>query len=288
MGKISDALEKHKKERLIPIDQLRDDTPPRLTTEDLQPEKLVRLKTQDLEVKLARQFSAEGKFSESLVALSSPDSADAENFKLLRGQILFSRDHQVPRCMLVTSALPSEGKTFVASNLAVTIAMSVDEHVLLIDADLRRAMIHRVFGFRNVRGLHDCLIEEKGFDELAVKTGVQKLSILSAGTMPRNPAELLSSNMMARFLVEAKERHKDRFIIIDSPPTHITAEVKFLAQFVDAVIFVVMANKTPKRDVQKAIEGLGRDKILGVVFNGYDQPLKHYYKYYDKYYKRKR
>jgi protein-tyrosine kinase len=288
LGKISDALEKHKKERLIPIEELRGDTPQRLTTEDLQPEKLVRLKTEDPEVKLARQFSSEGKFSESLVMLSSPDSADAENFKLLRAQILFSRDRQVPRCILVTSAFPGEGKTFVASNLAVAIAMSVDEYVLLIDADIRRAMIHRVFGLRNVRGLHDCLIGEKEFDELAVKTGVQKLSILPAGTVPRNPAELLSSNMMARFLVEGKERHKDRFIIIDSPPTRITAEVKFLAQFVDAVIFVVMANKTPKRDVQKAIEALGRDKILGIVFNGYDQSLKHYYKYYDKYYKKGR
>jgi protein-tyrosine kinase len=288
MGKISDALEKHKKERLIPIEKLKGNTPPLLATEDLQHEKPIWLKTEDPEVKLARHISTEGKFSESLVMLSSPDSADAENFKLLRAQILFSRDRQVPRCILVTSTFPGEGKTFVASNLAVTIAMSVDEYVLLVDADMRKAMIHRVFGLRNVRGLHDYLTGTPGFEELIVKTGVQKLSILPAGTMPRNPAELLSSNAMARFLVEAKERNKNRFIIIDSPPTHITAEVKFLVQFVDAVIFVVMANKAPKRDVQKAIEALGRDKIFGIVFNGYDQTLKHYHKYYDKYYKKGR
>jgi protein-tyrosine kinase len=272
MGKISDALEKHKKATVVPLEELRVDTP-------------LRLKTDDPEVSRARKISTEGKFSRSLITVTSPDSADAENFKLLRGQILFPRDREVPRSILVTSTLPGEGKTFVASNLAATIAMSVDEYVLLIDADMRRARIHRMFGFGNGRGLRDYLIGERKFDELIVKSGIQKLSILPAGRTPRNPAELVSSNVMARFLVEAKERYKDRFIIIDSPPTHITSEAKFLAQFVDAVIFVVMANKTPRKDAFRAIESLGRDKVFGIVFNGYNQARKSYHKYYDKYYK---
>jgi protein-tyrosine kinase len=274
LGKISDALEKHQKEKLIPLDEIRDDKP-------------VRLKTEEVEVRRAREIATQNKFSDSLVMLSSPDSGDAENFKILRGQILFPRDREVPRSILVTSTFPGEGKTFTAANIAATIAMSVDEYVLLIDADMRRAKIHRMFGFRNVRGLHDYLIGEKKFDELIVKTAINKLSILPAGKTPRNPAELLSSNMMAKFLVDAKQRYKDRFIIIDSPPTHITAEAKFLAQFVDAIIFVIMANKTPRKEAQKAIEGLGRDKVLGVVFNGYNQARKSYHKYYEKYYNRK-
>ena len=273
MGKISDALEKHQKEKLIPLDEVRDEKP-------------VRLRTDEPEVRRAREISAQNKFSDSLVMVSSPDSGDAETFKLLRGQILFPRDREVPRSILVTSTFPGEGKTFTAANLASTIAMSVDEYVLLIDADMRRARIHRMFGFRNVRGLHDYLIGEKKFDELIVRTGIDKLSILPAGRSPRNPSELLSSNMMATFLEDAKQRYKDRFIIIDSPPTHITAEAKFLAQYVDAVIFVVMANKTPRKDALKAIEALGRDKVLGIVFNGYNQARKSYHKYYEKYYKR--
>ena len=272
MGKISDALEKHQKEKLIPLDEVRDEKP-------------VRLRTDEPEVRRAREISAQNKFSDSLVMVSSPDSADAETFKLLRGQILFPRDREVPRSILVTSTFPGEGKTFTAANLASTIAMSVDEYVLLIDADMRRARIHRMFGFRNVRGLHDYLIGEKKFDELIVRTGIDKLSILPAGRSPRNPSELLSSNMMATFLEDAKQRYKDRFIIIDSPPTHITAEAKFLAQYVDAVIFVVMANKTPRKDAQKAMEALGKDKVLGIVFNGYNQARKSYHKYYEKYYK---
>jgi exopolysaccharide/PEP-CTERM locus tyrosine autokinase len=273
MGKISDALEKHEKEKLIPLVNLREEKP-------------VRLKTESPEATLVRKIRADYKFSESLVTLSAPDSADAGNFKILRGQILFPRDRQIPHTILVTSAFPSEGKTFVASNLATTLALSVDEHVLLIDADLRRARMHQLFGVTNARGLHDYLLGEKGLDELLVKTGIEKLSMLSAGKVPRNPTELLSSNMMARFLEEMKHRYKDHFVIIDSPPSQITAEVKFLSKYVDGIIFVVLAQKTPRKEISKAIDNLGRDKILGIVFNGYDQAHKGYHKYYDQYYKR--
>jgi protein-tyrosine kinase len=272
LGKISDALDKYKNEKFVNL-------------EDLREEKPVRLKHDDPEVKLARKIGTQNKFSDSLIMLSAPESTDAENFKILRGRILFPRDREVPHCILVTSAFPGEGKTFVASNFATTLALSVDEYVLLIDADMRRAMVHQMFGFSNVRGLRDYLIGEKELDELVVKTGIEKLSILPAGRTPRNPSELLSSNMMAQFLEEAKEKHKDRFIIIDAPPSHVAAEVKFLSKYVDAIIFVVMAQKTPRKEVAKAIENLGRDKVLGIVFNGYDQARKGYYKYYEKYYK---
>jgi protein-tyrosine kinase len=273
LGKISDALDKYKTEKFLNIDDFREEPP-------------VRLQTEDPEVKLARKIGAQQKFSDSLVMLSAPDSSDAENFKILRGQILFPREREVPHCILVTSAFPGEGKTFVAANFATTLALSLDEHVLLIDADMRRARIHRMFGFSNVRGLHDYLIGEKELDELVVKTGIEKLSILPAGRTPRNPSELLSSSMMAKFLEEAREKQKDRFILIDAPPSHVTAEAKFLSNYVDGIIFVVMANKTPRKDIAKAIENLGRDKVLGVVFNGYDQARKGYYKYYNRYYDR--
>jgi len=272
MGKISDALEKHQKERVIPLENLREEEP-------------VRLKTEAPEAALVRKIRADHKFSESLVMLSAPDSADAGNFKVLRGQILFPRDREIPRSILVTSAFPGEGKTFVASNLATTFALSVDERVMLIDADLRRARMHQLFGIANARGLRDYLMGEKGLDELLVKTGIEKLSLIPAGRTPRNPSELLSSSMMTRFLEETRERYKDHFIIIDSPPTNITSEVKFLSKYADGIIFVVLAQKTPRREISKALDNLGRDKILGVVFNGYDQAHRSYHKYYDEYYK---
>jgi exopolysaccharide/PEP-CTERM locus tyrosine autokinase len=276
MGKISDALERHDKEKVVRLDALREEKP-------------IRLVVEEPEVKLARQIASdlisEKSFSDSLILLSSPDSADAETFKILRGQILFPKDRKVPRTMLVTSTFPAEGKTYVAANLAATLALSIDEYVLAIDADLRRPKLHRMFGYSKVEGLHEHLVEGRKLEDLILKSGIDKLSILPAGKPPRNPTELLSSNMMRTFLDEVKGRYTDRFLIIDSPPSSVTAEGKFLAQHVDGIIFVVMANKTPRKDIQKTIDSIGREKIIGIVFNGYDQVRKSYYRYYDRYYK---
>jgi exopolysaccharide/PEP-CTERM locus tyrosine autokinase len=278
VGKIADALERHEKETVVRLDDVKEAPPKRLVVEEP-------------EVKLARQIASDlisqQKFSDSLVMLSSPDSADAETFKVLRGQILFPKDRKVPRSMLVTSTFPAEGKTYVAANLAATLALSIDDFVLAIDADLRRPRMHRMFGYSKVKGLHEYLVGGRKIEELILKSGIDKLSILPAGKPPRNPTELLSSNMMITFLDEVKERYQNRFLIIDSPPSSVTAETKFLAQHVDAIIYVVMANKTPRKDIEKAIDNLGRDKILGIVFNGYEQVRKSYYRYYDRYYKGK-
>jgi len=278
MGKISDALERHRKETVVRLDDVKEARPKRLVVEEP-------------EVKLARQIASdlisEQQFSDSLIMLSSPDSADAETFKVLRGQILFPKDRKVPRSMLVTSTFPTEGKSYVAANLAATLALSIDEYVLLIDTDLRRPRLHRMFGYSKVQGLHEYLVGGCKLEELVLKSGIDKLSILPAGKPPRNPTELLSSSMMVKFLDEVKERYQDRFVIIDSPPSNVATEGKFLAQYVDGIIFVVMANKTPRKDIEKAIDNLGRDKILGIVFNGYEQVRKNYYRYYDRYYKGK-
>jgi protein-tyrosine kinase len=274
MGKISDAFDRHNNEKFVKLEDLKQEEP-----RILHPE--------EPETNRARQISAENRFSDSLVILSSPESADAESFKILRGQILFAKNRQMPRSILVTSAFPGEGKTFVAANLAVSLALSVDEYVLAIDADLRRPRLHKMFGYGNVAGLHELLVGSKKFDEIIFRSKIRKLSVVPSGRVPRNPTELLSSNMMRDFLQDARNRYKDRFIIIDSPPSHITAETKSLAQQVDGIVFVVMARKTPRRDVQKAIENLGEEKILGIVFNGYEQARKSYRKYYDRYYKKK-
>jgi protein-tyrosine kinase len=278
VGKIADALERHDKEKVVKLDNVKEEKPRRLVVEEP-------------EVKLARQITADlapgQSFSDSLVMLSSPDCADAETFKVLRGQILFPKDRKIPRSMLVTSTFPAEGKTYVAANLAATLALSIDDYVLAVDADLRRPKLHRMFGYGKVQGLHEYLVGGRNIEELVLKSGIDKLSILPAGKPPRNPTELLSSNMMIKFLEEVKDRYQERFLIIDSPPSTVTAESKFLAQHVDGIIYVVMANKTPRKDIEKAIDNLGRDKILGIVFNGYEQVRKSYYRYYDRYYKGK-
>jgi len=272
MGKIADALERHNKEKVIQPADLKQEPPRRLVVEEP-------------EVALAKEAVFQRDLGDKLVTLSAPDSADAECFRVLRGQILFQREKPAPRFIQVTSALPGEGKTYVAANLAVMLALSIDEHVVAIDTDLRRPRLHHLFGYRNVRGLHDYLLGKARLEDLIVKSGLDKLSLLPAGKIARNATELLSSNMMVKFLDEVKEKFKDQFVIIDSPPCQIASETKSLANLVDGTIFVVMARKTPRKEIEKAIDNLGKEKILGVVFNGFDQVQKRYHQYYDRYYK---
>jgi exopolysaccharide/PEP-CTERM locus tyrosine autokinase len=277
MGKIADALERHKKEKSTKIEFLHETkhVGPMQTAKDEQ------------EIALAKEVCTLYECNPKLVVLSEPDSADAEDFKLLRAQILFARDRQRPRTIMVTSTFPGEGKTFVAANLAAGLALSIDESVLLIDCDLRRPRVHDMFGCPNTSGLHEYLMEGKQLGELLIKSHIEKLSLLTAGKAPRNPTEILSSMAMRTFLHDMKQRYVDHFIVIDSAPSHVTAEAKVLAEYVDGIVLVVMAQKSPRKEIQKAIQTLGKEKILGIVFNGYSHARRSYHKYYEKYYKGK-
>ena len=238
------------------------------------------------EIAAAKEVCTLHECNPKLVVLSEPDSADAENFKLLRGQILFVKDRKRPRTILVTSTFPGEGKSFVAANLAASLALSIDDRVLRIDCDLRRPRQHEMFGYPSKYGLHEYLAGDQELRELIVRSQIEKLSILPARSVPLNPTELLSSVAMKVFLEELKVHYQDHYIIMDSAPSHITAEAKVLAEYVDGIVLEVMAQKSPRKEIQRAIHNLGREKILGIVFNGYNQVRRSYHKYYDKYYKR--
>lgn len=220
-------------------------------------------------------------WSPKLVILSDPESLDAENFRHLRAQVLFSKGSKKPRVIMVTSCCPGEGKTFVAANLAASIALGIDEHVLLIDGDLRQPRLHEMLGYESSEGLNEYLIGKRTLPELIIRTEIRKLSFLPAGNRPANPTELLSSRTMGNFIREVRDRYDDRFIVIDSTPNQVTSEAKTLARYVDGVIHVVMARKSPRKAIEEAIEDIGREKILGFVFNGYESARK---KYYDSYY----
>jgi protein-tyrosine kinase len=264
MGKISDALERHKKEKLIRTEKLPGGEPP-----------------------LPHELIVQNGFSPKLLALSAPESLDAENFKTLRSQILFPKNGERPRTIMVTSAFPGEGKTFVSANLAVSLALGIDEYVLLVDCDLRKPNLHNMLGYTNTEGLYEYLVSRRGLPDLIVRTRIGKLSLLTAGTSSANAAELLASAMMKGFLEEVKGRYQDRFIIIDTTPSQGATEANVLANHVDGIIFVVMARKSPREPIQRSIESLGKKKILGIVFNGYSQNYKSYRKYYERYYKQK-
>ena len=264
MGKIFNALEKHKKEKAIEVE---------------------RLPVIEPELTPARNLIMQSSFDPKLIVSLAPESLDAESFKILRTQVLFPKDGKRPRTIMITSAFPGEGKTFVAANLGVSIAQSINQYVLLVDCDLRRPSLHKMLGHSNMQGLHEYLIGKKELPDLLIRSRFKKLSLLTAGSHSHNPTELLLSTKMKKFLEQVKTRSQDRFIIIDAPPTQITSEAAVLSNYVDGIIFVIMAQKSPRATIQKNIEDLGKTKIVGIVFNGYSQSYKSYDKYYKKYYK---
>lgn len=270
MGKIFDALEKSKKEKVIKVEPI----------PVSRPEPVVHKPA----VMPVMESIKSNKVDSKLIVIAAPDSYEAESFKLLRAQILFARDRERPRTIMVTSAMPGDGKTFVAANLAASIALGIDDHVLLVDCDLRRSNLHQMFGLSNRSGLNEYLKKEKELSDLLIRTSVNKLSFLPAGSMPNNPSELLASSDMKAFLEEVRDRYDDRYIILDTPPSQVLAESNVISNFVDGIIFVVRENITPRDTIQKAVASFSKDKLLGMVVNGHTQLQKNQAYYYKNYY----
>ena len=205
----------------------------------------------------------------NLVTVSDPHSPASEQFRLLRNNILFPEKGNPPKTIMVTSASPSEGKSFVSANLAVSIAQSIDDYVLLMDCDLRAPTIHTFFGYDGGKeqGLSNYLTKKVPLSSVLKKSSINKLTILPAGQIPSNPSELLSSDQMRRLLHEVKLRYNDRYIIIDTPPPYITSETNAIARYVDGIILVVRQGITRTKEIADIIDIYGREKILGVVAN---------------------
>jgi len=258
MGKISDALERQQNERAI-------------ETKMLHPEP----GTQYPETNLQKPVSSfQDSFDPKLFTYTAPGSLEAENFKVLRGQILFRKDGSRPRTILVTSALPNEGKTFVASNLAVSIAQGVNEHVLVVDCDFSRPHLHNMFGYTNQEGLQEYLTRKKELPDLLIRTKIDKLSLLTAGGPVQSSSELLSSSRMKAFFEEVKGRYDDRYIIVDCSPSHLFAGVSVLSNYVDGIIFVVMAERSPRGIIKDCIEKynlkiIGYREIRSIIRKGF-------------------
>lgn len=213
-----------------------------------------------------------------LLTKSDARSPLAEAFRQLRTSILLSAEG-APKTLLVTSSQPSEGKTTTAVNLAVSLAQT-GANVLLIDADMRRPRLHSIFDMENNRGLSTILSGELTEAEVYmwVDHHASGLFLLPAGPLPQNPAELLGSDKMRRFLKIVESTFS--YIIIDSPPITSFSDGVIISSMVDGVVLVVHGNKIA-RDVvqhsQKVLNNVGA-RILGVVLNNvYVPPSDHYY-----------
>ena len=203
-----------------------------------------------------------------LVTVNEPHGIVAEEYNKLKTTILrLANSESGKNTFLVTSAVPSEGKTLTAANLALSMARSTDYSVVLVDADFRRPSIHELFGIEQGPGLAQCLREDLSFDEALVKTDQGKLAILPAGQQMDDPSELFSSMRMKRFIKTVKERNPNCYVIFDSPPVLPFADARLMGSLVDFTIFVARENYSKLKQIEEGLGSLPDAHVLGVIYN---------------------
>jgi polysaccharide biosynthesis transport protein len=223
---------------------------------------------------------------EPLITVRHPRSPISEAFRSLRTNLQFAGVDTPVRTLLVTSPSPSDGKTTVVANLASVIAQS-GRNVVIVDADLRRPRIHKMFQLSNRVGLTDQFIRTQDrFDGSLKSTEVANLHAITSGNLPPNPSELLSSGRMAEILKLLSNQFNT--VIVDSPPTLLVTDAMVLAPRVDGVLLVVKPSVTKWASLKQAVEQLQHVKanLIGVVVNDVNVGRSRYY-YYRGYYKQK-
>lgn len=202
----------------------------------------------------------------------------ADEFGLIKRLLLKnarSEDSAANRLSLimVTSALPGEGKTFCAINLAMSMSVEIDTSVLLVDADVVRPEVMKRLGVQAEKGLLDLLADRQlKVSDVVLQTNLPKLAILPAGTPNRISTEMLASEAMGSLLLSLTERYPDRVVIFDAPPMLVTSEAKVLAERLGQVVLVVEAAGTPRNAVMQAFAALDQCPIVMSVLNKATEP----------------
>jgi polysaccharide biosynthesis transport protein len=210
-----------------------------------------------------------------------PRSPISEAFRSLRANLEFAGPEAPLRTLLVTSANPSEGKTTISINLATVLAQG-GKQVVLVDADLRRPHVHKFFGLSNRVGLSDILIKHLSIQTVARTPKEDSLTIVTSGSLPPNPSELLTSNKMDQFIDAAREQSD--VVILDSPP-FLISDASVLAARVDGVVLVVQPGHTHIDSIRVIIEQMERvgARVLGIIFNRIPRNRGYYYGGYRHY-----
>jgi protein-tyrosine kinase len=207
-------------------------------------------------------------------------SYSAEQFRKVKTHIL--NQSPAPRSILITSTVPAEGKSMVAFNLALSFAQEKHIRTILVDADLRKPSIYP--GLPSA-GLSDYLAGQISWEDILIRFEAQNLFLVPAGTPSPKAPELLGSPRVKELLQSLREWGEKTYILIDAPPILVTSEPLIFSKLVDGIVLVVMSDRAPKKLVRKAVETIGREKIVGVVFNQINlKPSKNYSEYYYRYY----
>ena len=204
------------------------------------------------------------RLAEKLVLSPDPNHESVEQYRRLAARLHLAQAEHGIKVVMVASALPGEGKTLTATNLALTLSESYHRNVLLVDGDLRRPAIHELFRVPNVSGLNEGLHADADRKVPLVRWS-DHLTLITAGRPAADPMKVLISPKMRKVLSEASEKFE--WVIIDTPPVGLLTDASLFSAMVDTAVLVVQAGRTPHADIQRAIQALGRDRIFGVVLN---------------------
>ena len=246
MGKITDALKKAAEERITRLEKL--------DTQDEVKYQFIAKKTVD------------SKIDPRIVTFYESDSPVAEQFRTLRTNLLALNSNKPIKAVTLTSSINGEGKTVSSINLAISMAQDLNKkRILLVDADLRRGRVHKYLGITPEIGLTDLLLDGNNLDDAFVNIGINNLTILPAGKVANNPAELLGSMKFKNLLSLLKEKFD--YIILDTPPIIPVTDAGLIGALTDGVIMIVQAGRT-QRGIIKHAEGLlkqAQAKPLGYI-----------------------
>ncbi|MDD4834973.1 MAG: CpsD/CapB family tyrosine-protein kinase [Lutispora sp.] len=216
----------------------------------------------------------------SLILNSGAKSTLAESYRTLRTNVMFSSIDKSIKSIAVTSAGPSEGKSTVVSNFAIALAQD-GSRVLIIDSDLRKPKVHKLFALPNNIGLTNILTERLPWEEhIASVEELPNLYVMTSGPIPPNPSEIVGSEKMRSMVSELKESFD--FVLLDTPPVGVVTDAAIVSSYADGTILVVASGNVEIEAAQRAKELLVNVKanILGVVLNKISIKGAGYYKYY--------
>ena len=220
----------------------------------------------------------EQNLGESFLALEDASSLKSESIRNIRTNLVFSFSDRQSHSMLFTSPAPMDGKSTVIAHVAVSFA-KLGKKTILIDADLRRPSLHHIFGIENVGGLSDVLIGEMEENEAIRPSKVPGLDLVTCGTIPPNPSELLGSTFMADFISKLKKSYE--IILFDTPPILSVMDALVLGKHMDGIGFVVRSGTTTIPSLKNSMETTNKQniRILGIILNDYNVEV-HYHSYY--------
>jgi len=217
--------------------------------------------------------------SDALITISTPRSPISEAYRELRTNLEFASLDTAVRTMVITSPGPEEGKSTTLANLAVTLAQA-EKRVILVDCDLRRPCLHKLFGVSNDRGLTTLIVDEAFLnDPPLLETGIPGLRLLPSGPLPPRPPDLLGSRRMEKVIASLVERSD--IVLFDAPPIIVVTDAAVLATKVDGVLLVISAGNTKREHAREAVTRLEKvnARIVGAVLNNVvlDTSLNRYY-----------